>query len=80
MLRISGAGGLPSECGHHRRMPRRVPDHFDFGFSHAGKAEERLLRAPPDAFVHWAIHARAALTAVAVTFHFGTRHSVRAML
>jgi len=34
------------------RMPRWIPDDVDFGFSHAGKVEERLLRAPADAFMH----------------------------
>ena len=51
-LKNSGSGGVPSEFGHHRRVPRRIPDHLDFGCLHACEVEQRILRAPTDALVH----------------------------
>src|ERR1019366_4232535 len=52
MLKTSDAGGVPTKFGHHGGVPWRVPDHFDSGCLHSYEVEQRLLRAPTDAFMH----------------------------
>ena len=51
-LRIANARHGAACFGHHRGMPRRIPDDFDFHVGHAIERQQNVFHAFRDAVVH----------------------------